>query len=317
MLMLFLLATHPAGALFAVLACGLLLSVPCLLREPPLIRGLFMLMTSVAFISAAALAMVPPIRNPRARIAYLFTWAGQQCFVRFERRLDRKALIHFLIATAVFALTIGLTKAASAKPGLLILRWIGGGILILAFAEMLTAALPLVGAVFGTTIPTLMRSPYLSTSITEFWTRRWNIFTSEKIFRAYVFDPLKHRAGPCSAMFAAFALSGVIHFLLAWMALERWCISLLWLAFFVVQPLFILAERGMQLRRWHTPARRVWTLSALAVSSPLFVEPALQIIAPSWGSTWQVVTPTLVVTGFLILLSSVLSLASLASHRSK
>jgi hypothetical protein len=70
-------------------------------------------------------------------------------------------------------------------------------------------------------------------------------------FRPLVFAPLARR-GIALALFAAFFASAVSHTLLAYMAMVRWKISLVCGAFFVVQPLLILAERRMNVRRWPT-----------------------------------------------------------------
>ena len=68
-------------------------------------------------------------------------------------------------------------------------------------------------------------------------------------------------------------------------------------AFFAVQPPLLLAER---VRRWPEPARHAWTLGALALACPLFVEPVLQIIEPSWGPPGMVAGPAAVVLGTVL-----------------
>src|SRR5882724_9496910 len=55
-------------------------------------------------------------------------------------------------------------------------------------------------------------------------------------------------------------------------------------------------------------ARRAWTLGVLAITSPLFVEPLLQIAERSWGVPGSVLFPTLAVLGFVIVFSSIFSL---------
>jgi hypothetical protein len=76
------------------------------------------------------------------------------------------------------------------------------------------------------------------------------------------------------------------------MAIGKWGISFSCGAFFCVQPLLIAAERRMNLRRWRLAAARIWTLAALTITSPLFVEPALQIIESSWGTQHSPLGPT-------------------------
>jgi hypothetical protein len=84
-------------------------------------------------------------------------------------------------------------------------------------------------------------------------------------------------------------------------------------AFFLVQPLFIVAERRMRVRRWLPAAGRAWTLAILTITSPLFVEPALQIIEPSWGAPDTVLTPVIAVLGFVIVMNAFFALGSLAA----
>jgi hypothetical protein len=51
----------------------------------------------------------------------------------------------------------------------------------------------------------------------------------------------------------------------------------------------------------------------LAITSPLFVEPALQLVEPSWGTPDEVLLPTAAVLGFVIIVNVFVSLSSLAS----
>jgi hypothetical protein len=131
-------------------------------------------------------------------------------------------------------------------------------------------------------------------------------------FRPIVFVPLARR-GIVLALFAAFFASAVCHVLLAYMAMVRWKISLVCGAFFLVQPLLILTERRMNVRRWPTIAARAWTLSALAITSPLFVEPVIEFVEPSWGATDNVLIPTMFAFSFAIVVNVFISAGQLAS----
>jgi hypothetical protein len=264
------------------------------------------------FAAAGALVLVPPMAGLRARLAYLLTWCGTREVTRRERSLDTMSVLQLIVATMILAAAIAVVKGVPNSGYWLPLRWFAGGIMVMAFAELVTASFVLVPAAFGVTVPPLMRSPWRSVSVAEFWTQRWNIVTSQKFFRPYCFTPLaRHRVA--FAMFATFALSGIVHALLAFMALGQGKASLIWGAFFVVQPLLIAAERQMNVRRWRAWAGSAWTLSALTITSPLFVAPALQII--EGGREWpeSVWPPTFAVLGFVILVSIVITLASLAA----
>lgn len=301
------------GARAGVVLAGLFLAIPCFVTSPPLFRGLLMCIMCMPFAAAVALVITPPIATVRARLAYLCSWCGTHQISRCARSLDVASLLHLVVATAVLAISMAVVMAVPDANSWLLLRWLAGGIMILAFAEMVTACFPLVATAFGVIIPPLMQSPYLSTSIGEFWTKRWNIFASEKVFRPYCFTPLARRSVGL-ALFAGFALSAVGHVLLAYAALGSWSISLIWGTFFLVQPLLIIAERWLAVRRWRPSSARVWTLAALAITSPLFVEPMLRVVEESWGKQDSAFPPTAVILGFVIIFSGVVSFASLTSY---
>jgi hypothetical protein len=83
-------------------------------------------------------------------------------------------------------------------------------------------------------------------------------------------------------------------------------------AFFLAQPLLIAAERRLRVRRWPTAAGRAWTLGALAVTSPLVVEPVLRMAERVWGAPGDVMVPAAAALGFCMLVSVITGLAALA-----
>ncbi|MDB6110841.1 MAG: uncharacterized protein JWR69_2591 [Pedosphaera sp.] len=311
MVFVLILSAHPAGARAGVLMAGLLVAVPCFVQASPLPRCLLMCFMGVPFIAAAALVLAPPIPGFQARLAHLCSWCATRQVRRRAPYFDAAALWRLMAATAVLAAAIAVGKQASASGLGLPVRWLAGGIGIFAFAEMATAGLPLVTAAFGLTVPPLFQSPYRSASIGEFWTKRWNLGASV-LFRKYCFAPLA-RHGVAMALFTTFVVSAVAHMLLTYMAIGRWGLSLICGTFFLVQPLLIAAERWMNVRRWRPPAGRAWTLAALAVTAPLVVEPALQLVERSWGAPNDVLLPTVAALGSVMGFSSVIALAALAS----
>jgi len=242
----------------------------------------------------------------------LFTWMGTQKIKRRAGSFDIASLLRLITAAVIFAAALACVKMVSAADFWLVARWLAGGIMVFAFAEMITAGHDFLTTLVGISAPALMRSPFLSTSVGEFWTRRWNVAASALGFRPLFFAPLARR-GIVLALFAAFFASAVAHVLVAYMAMGQWKISLVCGAFFLVQPVLILAERRMNVRHWPTAAARVWTLSALAVISPLLVEPGLQIIAPSLGATDNVLLPTIATLGFAIIVNVFFSVGQLVS----
>ena len=59
-------------------------------------------------------------------------------------------------------------------------------------------------------MPPLMNRPLRSTSVAEFWGKRWNTAFRDLTFR-FVFRPLQDSLSPQWALFFAFFVSGVIH----------------------------------------------------------------------------------------------------------
>jgi hypothetical protein len=305
------LSLHPVTVRVAILVAGLFMAVPCFVLESPMSRFLLMCCTAFPFALASMQSFAAPAADFRERLAWAFTWLGTREIKRRPRSFAAASLLRLIVATVVLCAAIAAVKAVSPSGLWWLVRWQAGGIMILAFAEMATASHYFLTALAGLSAPALMQSPHLSTSIGEFWAKRWNPATSMG-FRMYIFAPLARR-GIGLALCAAFLGSAVAHVMLLYMATGRWGISLMWGFFFLIQSLFIAAERRMKARHWRSAAGRAWTLSALAIISPLFVEPALQLIEPSWGTPDDVLQPTLVALGFVILVNAFVSLGSLAA----
>jgi hypothetical protein len=310
-LLVLMISGHPIGARIGAVVGGLVIAVPCFVWALPVHRVLLMCFIAIPFVSAAALLLTPPIAGFRARLAYLLTWCGTRQITRRARSLDTCAFRNLIIATALLAIAIAVVKATPPFSLWLLLRWFAGGIAVLACAEMVTASFPLVTALMGLTMPPLMKSPWRSTSLAEFWTKRWNPAASQ-LFRTACFTPLARRSA-AMALFTAFAASALGHTLLVYLGLERWTISLACGVFFLVQPLLLAAERRMKVKRWPHAAAWGWTLAALTITSPLFVEPVFQIIERSWNPAEPFFVPTLWALGFVLVVTVSLSLASLTA----
>jgi hypothetical protein len=305
------LSANPIGARAAVLMAGLCLAVPCLVDTAPLNGLLLAAFLCVPFLAAAGLLTVPPMAGFRERLAHLCAWSDTYPLQRRARGFDAAALRNLVLATAVFVAAVAMVKTVSAHGLYLPMRWLAGGIGALAFGEMATAGPNLMMAALGINVPPFFESPYRSVTVSEFWGKRWNRAAGE-LLRRCCFAPLA-RWGAGFAMFATFALSAVGHALLAVYALGRWNMAMVFGAFFLVQPLLIAAERRLAVKRWRPAAGRAWTLTALALTSPMVIEPALQFLERSWGAPDNVLLPTLAALGFIIILSGIVSLVSLAA----
>ena len=310
-LLVVVLSANPIGARVGVLMAGLFMAIPCFVWTAPLNVLLLAGFLCVPFLAAAGLLNVQPIVGFRARLAHLCAWSDTYPLQRRARRFDAAALRNLFLATAVFAVAIAIVETVSAKGLNLPVRWLAGGIGVLALGEMATTGPNFVMAALGINVPPFFQSPYRSVTISEFWSKRWNRAAGE-FLRRCCFAPLA-RCGAVFAMFATFAISAVGHALMAVFALGRWKIAVVFGAFFLVQPLLIAAERRLAVRRWRPEAGRAWTLTALAITSPMVIEPVLQFSDRSWGAQDNVLLPTLAALGFIIILSGIVSLVSLAS----
>jgi hypothetical protein len=304
-----------------VLLCGLFLAVPCFLDAKPLFRGLLIFLALLPLLVAAMPLLAPSITDFRPRLYFLMSWFGTRELKRRPRSFHAAALLQFVAGTLAFAAMVAAVQAIPASGFWFVPRWLAGGLMIIAFGEAATGFHNFLTALLGLTMPGLFNSPVLSRSIGGFWTERWNPGASVFIRKA-CYEPLA-RHGRVRALFAAFIVSGIWHLLLAYVLLGRWGMSVVWGAFFFVQPLLILLERRMKVRRWRPEAARGWTLSALAVTCPLIVEPMLQIIARILGAagpvplTAAMVVLVVVVTVFPAAVLWMASSPSICGHKTK
>lgn len=159
-----------------------------------------------------------------------------------------------------------------------LVRWGAGVVLCYGLVETIHSSLLLAHRALGVVVPRINDRPILSTTLVEFWGRRWNREVGAWL-RNYAFMPLLRRARPRLAVAAAFVASAMLHLWVAAVPLGLRG-GLTMASFFLVQALAFGLERRLGVRRWPTPLRRAWTVAALVGSSPLFVEPMLQILAP-------------------------------------
>ena len=121
-------------------------------------------------------------------------------------RLIRRFLIAFAVCIFVYWLYWDAFRAYRLPP--VLLSYIGGIILWLV-SEALGSLVPFLAMHSGRLLPLPHGSaPPLAKSISEFWGRRWNVWTSDW-FRQMIFRPLQDR--PLLALFLVFLVSGVAH----------------------------------------------------------------------------------------------------------
>jgi alginate O-acetyltransferase complex protein AlgI len=116
----------------------------------------------------------------------------------------------------------------------------------------------------GVAVNELFRSPLHARSLTEFWSRRWNIGFSEMI-SALVQRPLR-RVSASGALYASFLASGLLHELAISVPVRAgYGLPTL---YFLIQGALVALEK----KTARTPGR-LWTLFWLAAPLPLLFHP--------------------------------------------
>jgi hypothetical protein len=148
---------------------------------------------------------------------YLLAWPGlnAEAFLG-SRRLPQKdhpsvfewcfAIVRIFVGIVLFAVIAGRVAVSHE----LVAGWLGmiGLILMLHFGafHLLSCAWRSVGI----DAQPLMKHPLTATSLSEFWSRRWNTAFRDFTYR-FLFRPLNRWCGPRWAILVGFIFSGVVH----------------------------------------------------------------------------------------------------------
>jgi predicted DCC family thiol-disulfide oxidoreductase YuxK len=211
---------------------------------------------------------------PFRSAAYLFAWPGMDA-ARFlspdlTPRCSRSeitksaslAAIRILLGTLlIFAVARRVTEP-------LLAGWIGmvGMILILHFGVFEFFSIG--WRALRVDAAPIMNRPLRSTSVSEFWGRRWNAAFNDLAARL-VFRPVARHTTLVAATLIAFAVSGLIHELV--ISLPAGAGFGLPTAYFLVQGLGVLAERSPAGKRLHLSTGIVgWVFTIIVVASPAF-----------------------------------------------
>ncbi len=120
----------------------------------------------------------------------------------------------------------------------------------------------------------LFNQPAKATSLTEFWSKRWNIAFSEMTSIA-IFRPLKNKIGSAAALMLAFAFSGLLHELALSVPVNYgYGLPLL---YFIIQGCLVLIEKVLTTHKitflQHKVIAKVWTFFWIVVPMPLLFHP--------------------------------------------
>lgn len=191
-------------------------------------------------------------------------------------RLICRFLVAFSVCVCAYWLCWQLFQ--NFRPPIILMSYIGA-IMLWLVSEALGSLFPFFALPAGRLLPLLHgASPPLAKSISDFWSRRWNMWVSEW-FRQIIFRPLQNH--PVFALFAVFLASGVLHELVInvplYIVTGRKCFGLMTL-YFLLQAVGILIERKMRNR-----ATRIFLLWVFVFGAvPLMVNEGMLRILHLW-----------------------------------
>ena len=252
-----------------VLVAFATLATPWLLPSGlPLARAVAVHGTLFIVLRAIDLARDPTPRSILWRWLFLIVLADLRRLQPVERRLDAAALRAALGYFVLAAVGVVLVDRGA--------RWLGGVVLIYAFADGAQACLRFAMSLFGKRVPVMHRVPIAATSVRAFWSRHWNLTVSWWL-REHVHEPLRRRGWPTFGLVAAFLVSALVHLWLVFVPIGLGP-GITMAAFFVVQGILAALEGPLGVTGWPKWSRHAWTLAAVLIPSPLFVEPFVQVV---------------------------------------
>lgn len=233
--------------------------------------------------------------SPGRWLLWASAWPGMcpELFAGREREVDRGPALA-MIGAGALRLALGLALIAAARalrePGQPALAY-GAATACALVGISLVLHFGLFGLLaggwraLGVASYPLFPAPLTSTTLGEFWGRRWNLPFTEMIQRA-VYRPLSAPLGRSAAALAGFATSGLLHELAISVPVKAgYGLPAL---YFLLHGVLMLLERRWAWLKAQLEGRllgRVWTLGWLALPMPiLFHGPFLtQIVWPLIG----------------------------------
>ena len=205
--------------------------------------------------------------------AYLLAWPGMdaEVFLDASRRVPPPLPTTWLwaiIETILGAILLWVVARSVPQGEPLLRGWLGmlGLILLLHFGSFQIVGLLWQG--FGVDAKPIMSAPLRSTSLSEFWGKRWNL-GFRQLAHELIFRPLHRTLGAATAGFLVFVASGLIHDLV--ISLPARAGYGLPTAYFVLQGAGMTVEHsefGKRLGLGH--GVRGWSFMALFLAGPAF-----------------------------------------------
>ena len=181
-------------------------------------------------------------------LAYLLAWPGMDvdAFLSTIRKINVPSRREWLFAGVKLTfgiILVGITSAVRNRFGDAIAGWIGMIGIVFTLHFGLFHLLSCFWRSSGIDAKPIMNWPIASTSLTEFWGRRWNLAFRDLTHR-FLFKSLSRHTGATSALLMGFLMSGIVHELaISWPAGGGWGQPTI---FFSLQGVGILIERS----RW-------------------------------------------------------------------
>jgi len=205
--------------------------------------------------------------------AYLLAWPGMdaEAFLDANRRVPPPlptTSLWAIIETILGAILLWVVARSVPQGEPLLRGWLGmlGLILLLHFGSFQIVGL--LWQRFGVNAKSIMSAPLRSTSLGEFWGKRWNL-GFRQLAHELIFRPLHRSLGAGAAGFFVFVASGLIHDLV--ISLPARAGYGLPTAYFVLQGVGMTVEHsefGKRLGLGH--GVRGWSFMALFLAGPAF-----------------------------------------------
>lgn len=270
-------SAHLGRRLAAGMAVAAAFALPLLAPLPALARAVLACMGLLALVKVLQANAMPDRWSLAKRLWHAVAPFDLDKTTRVAPGMDWRLLGMIMIHSAIAAAALW---ALAARPVADLqwpaVRWLLGVIVAYSGMEVITEAIRLGHLLFGVSVAPIQSVPLLSTSVREFWSKRWNRPVSGWLNR-FVFIPVVRTRGLIAGLFAAFLVSGALHGWMFYVAVGLKGAVMATL-FFVLQALFVIAESAMAVERWPVLLRRAWTLGLLLASSPLFVLPLLDVL---------------------------------------
>jgi hypothetical protein len=231
-------------------------------------------------------------------LIFCFGWAGMrpQLFEHYGKRQLEGGW--GMIAFGLKRVIVGVLLLCLAhqliflNANLTVIYWSTSVVLLVAFSLILHFGLLSISAGIlrfkGVNAGYLFKSPLKSHSLTEFWSKRWNLAFSE-MAAIIVFKPLKSKIGQTGAVLAGFAFSGVLHELALSLPVNTgYGLPLL---YFMIQGILVVLEKVLLNHQiyilQHSVIGKIWTLFWVIVPAPLLFHQAFiqQVVWPLAGIT--------------------------------